>query len=113
MFLVESQVFLPNPSEKSLVCGLIKSLRKIFMFDGYSNISADVLMDVRIPDALLDLMYRVETVSFGALLLFWIAYYFCYITEERYRAPGSLCGVYQSFVCNTWFFQTVQGKEIK
>jgi hypothetical protein len=70
MFLVESQVFLPSPSEKSLVCGLIKSLRKIFMFDGYSNISADVLMDVRIPDALLDLMYRVETVSFSPLIYF-------------------------------------------
>lgn len=70
MFLVESQVFLPNPSEKSLVCGLIKSLRKIFMVDGTSNISADVLMDVRIPESLLDLMYRVESVSYSALVFF-------------------------------------------
>lgn len=75
MFLVESQVFLPNPSEKSLVCGLIKALRKIFMFDGTSNLSADVLMDVRIPDSLLDLMYRVESVSFCAAIFYRLLIY--------------------------------------
>ncbi|XP_059473157.1 neurobeachin-like protein 1 isoform X2 [Neocloeon triangulifer] len=58
----DSQVFLPNPSEKSLVCGLVKSLRRIFAVDddNTSASNAEVLMDVRIPDSLFDLLYRVE-----------------------------------------------------